>query len=148
MPFIHLCCVLSRSRRDWHKNPRPPSEVNEHCAMAKRIVVFMEVVGDDGWWRVGRLFFALPESDEDDESEEEKEMMVEKEEEMVIDKEEEEAMEDDQPEVTANPTIAAPASEVGHSDDGDINMTDVGVAFEKDLAQEETMDGDEMMEMD
>ncbi|KAI2465302.1 hypothetical protein F4781DRAFT_438953 [Annulohypoxylon bovei var. microspora] len=121
--FIHLCCVLVKSRNDWHKNPRFPLDVNKHRATAQKIDAFLEVVGDDDWWENAKIFFDLPEEDGDEEEEEE-----------------------DQ-ENTVGP-VASSSSSLSPSHDTDIDMSDVATALDEDLSEKEAMDGAQPMDLD
>ncbi|KAI1453089.1 hypothetical protein F4805DRAFT_444906 [Annulohypoxylon moriforme] len=132
MIFIHLCCALVKARYEWHKNPRPPFDINEHRAVAKSIDAFLKVVGDDDdWWDANHFFFALPNdainSDEESDEEEDKEVKT--------------------PETITHP-VATSSSNVNPTDDSDINMSGVGTALGMNLAHEETDEEEMYEEMD
>ncbi|KAK4034551.1 hypothetical protein C8A01DRAFT_18672, partial [Parachaetomium inaequale] len=41
--FIRLFLVLRAARVNWHKNPRPPSDIEKHCKIARAIDAFLEI---------------------------------------------------------------------------------------------------------
>ncbi|KAI1077140.1 hypothetical protein F5B20DRAFT_553329, partial [Whalleya microplaca] len=57
--FLNFFYQLIEARAAWHRNPRPPFDVNQHSLTAKAIDAFFQAAGDD-WATAVSCMLLLP----------------------------------------------------------------------------------------
>ncbi|OTA87349.1 hypothetical protein M434DRAFT_15496 [Hypoxylon sp. CO27-5] len=131
--FIKLCQCLVDARLAWKASPRPPFDINQHCATARSIDVLLEAAGgrwSSAMFEIYEIVGGFNEDEDEDEDVEGDEVEEEK--------GEQETSQAGLPSSSADPS----------SSSVDIQMTDLAAALEEDLQEEELRQGFEEMDLD